>query len=255
MTTEAEVAPVAATENPATEEPAQTTPVVADPESSEAEQHDDEPKDEADPRDKAVKSLTRRVDRVTAARYQAEARAAELERQVQAYAQRLTQYEQPEQTQQQQVDPVALAKEIAKIEKVTERANGIAADGKKRFGAEFGSAVQTLSREAGAMFDQYGRPTGFGEAVLSADDPTAVINYLGSDPDLAAELADLTPIQQARRILKIENELGKPKEPIRSNAPKPITPVKSAMRDDGGVSDNLSIDEWIKRRNKQALGR
>lgn len=229
-------------------------PEVVTPGNSEAEQADQPPKDEANPHEKAAKALQRRVDRVTAARYQAEARAAEADRRAQELAQRLAQYEQPQEPQQQAADPVAIAKEIARIERVTEKANAIAKDGEKRF-ENFKDAVQTVNREAGALFDRYGRPTGFGEAVLSADDPAAVIHALHADPDLAAELADLTPIQQARRIARLEVEMSKPKEPPRSNAPRPITPVKAVARDDNALSDDLPLDEWLKRRNKQARGK
>jgi hypothetical protein len=45
-------------------------------------------------------------------------------------------------------------------------------------------------------------------------------------------------------------EIGKAKEPKQSSAPKPITPVKSAAKDDGALSDNLSPDEWAKRFRK-----
>jgi len=235
--------PVAEPKIPATEP--DVTPEAVNPETA-AEQTDQPEKDEADPRDKAVKSLTRRVDRVTAARYQAEARAQEAEKRAQEAMQRLAQYEQP-QEQQQGPDPISLAREIARIEKVTDKANTIAKDGAARFD-DFKAALQVVAREAGPLFDQVGRPTGLGEACLSADDPAAVLHHIGSDPDLAAELADLTPIQQARRIAKLETELSKPKEPIRSNAPKPISPVKAKAAPDG-LDDGLSTEEWIARRN------
>lgn len=229
------------------------TPEVVAPENSEAEQQD-QPKDEVDPREKAVKSLTRRVDRVTAARYQAEARAEEAERRAQEMAQRLAQYEQPQEPQQQAADPVAIAREISRIERVAEKANVIAKEGETRF-PDFKTAVQTVNRDIAPLFDRYGRPTGFGEAVMSADDPAAVIHALHMDPDAAAELADLNPIQQARRIARLEVEMSKPKEPPRSNAPRPITPVKAVARDDNALSDDLPLDEWIKRRNKQVRGK
>ena len=171
-----------------------------------------------------------------------EARAQQAEREREEVRQRLAQYEQPEQQQSQAPDPLSLAKEIAKIERVTEKANSIAKDGATRF-ENFKAALQVVSREAGPLFDQVGRPTPLGEVCISADDPAALLHYLGSDPDLAAELADLTPIQQARRIARLEMEMSKPKEPPRSNAPKPLKPVK-AVSSDVALSDQDSAEAW-----------
>lgn len=237
---ELQASPVAEAQIPA---PVQTdeTPEVVNPEPNEP-QADETPED---PRDKTVKSLQRRVDRLTAAKYQTQAEAQQARQQLEQLQARLAQYEQPEQPQQQQADPITLAKEIAKIEKVTEKANQIAKEGATKF-KDFGEAVKVVNREAGQLFDQYGRATPFGEAILASDDPAAVIHAIGTNPDLAADLADLSPIQQARRIARLEAELSKPKEPPKSSAPKPITPVK-ASKPDNGLSDDLPIDEWRRR--------
>jgi len=230
------VSPDAETQNPAPE--TDVTPEIVNPETA-ATEPDETPDD---PRDKTVKSLQRRVDRITATRYQAEARAQQAEQKAQEAMQRLAQYEQPEQQQQNAPDPLTLAREIAKIERISEKANGIAKDGEKRFD-NFKAALVVVSREAGPLFDQVGRATPLGEVCLSADDPAALLHYIGSDPDLASELADLTPFQQARRIARLEMEMSKPKEPPRSNAPKPITPVK-ATAGDTALSDKDSAEAW-----------
>ena len=248
MSTELPVSPVAETQNPAPE-PTETPEVVA-PEATEPEQAE-QPKPEDDPRDKAVKSLTRRVDRITAARYQAEARAQQAAQDAEALRQRLAQYEQgEEQPQRQQADPVALARELVTLERITEKSNTVAKDGAKRFEG-FNKALTVVTEEAGPLFmpvaPGIGRPTPLGEAILDADDPAAVLHHLGNHPDIAAELHDLTATQVARRIARLEIELSKANEPKQSNAPRPISPVKSAIKDDGGLSDNLPIDEWAKR--------
>lgn len=251
MSTEALVAPDAATEIPASE--AVQTPEVTDPEAS-AETQPDEPQ-EPDPRDKAVKSLNRRVDRITAARYQAEARAQQASQEAEQLRQRLAQYEQGETPQPRQQDPLALANEIATIREVTAKSNAVAKDGEKRFEG-FGKAVSVVIEEAGPLVvpiapgQSIGRPTPLGEAILDSEDPAAVLHYLGNNPDAAADLHGLTATQVARRIARIELEIGKAKEPKQSNAPKPITPVKSAAKDDGGLSDNLPPEEWAKRFRK-----
>lgn len=242
MTEENNGSPVAEPEIPATEVTAQEAPEVAAPENDEAAERDDPTK--------VVKRMERRIDRLTAARYQAEARAEQVAAQYEHLRAQFSQ-EAPQQGGQQ--DPVALAREIAQVERITEKANGIAADGNKRFEG-FGKAVQTVSAEVGSLFDKRGKATPIGEAILAADDPAALIHHIGTNPDLAADLADMTPIQQARKLARIEIEMGKPKETKQSTAPKPITPARAAVRDGGGLSDDLPIEEWAKRFQKQRHG-
>lgn len=253
MSTETPVTPDAVTENPASEQA--VPPEVATPEANADEQLDEPQKPEDDPRDKAVKSLNRRVDRITAARYQAEARATQAAQESEQLRQRLAQYEQGETPQPRQADPLALANEIATIREVTAKSNAVAKDGEKRFDG-FGKAVSVVIEEAGPLVvpiapgQSIGKPTPLGEAILDSEDPAAVLHYLGNNPDAAADLHGLTATQVARRIARIELEIGKAKEPKQSNAPKPITPVKSAAKDDGGLSDNLPPEEWAKRFRK-----
>ena len=234
MTTEIVGSPVAELEIPATDVPAQeVNPEVAAPENDEVAERDDPAR--------VVKRMERRIDRVTEKRYQAEARAAQLEQELQALRSQASQ-ENPQQGERQ--DPVALAREIAQVERVTEKANGIAADGGKRFGDAFGKAVQTVAAEVGAMFERSGKPTPLGEVILSSDDPAALIHHLGSNPDIAADLADLTPIQQARKLARIEIDMSKPRETKQSQAPKPITPARAVTRDTGALSNDLPIEDW-----------
>lgn len=241
MTIEETVSPGEETQNPAPEVTANEEPVVAEPENDEQAERD-EP-------EKRVKRMERRIDRLTAAKYQAEARAEQALAEIEQWRAKFSQQEQP-QHEQQQVDPVALAREIAQIDRVAEKATGIAKDGEKRFGETFKSAVQAVNTEVGALFDRRGKATPIGEAILSADDPAALLHHIGSNPDLAADLADLTPIQQARRLARIEIDMAKPRETKQSTAPKPLTPVRAATRDTGELADDLPIEEWNKRFQK-----
>jgi molecular chaperone GrpE (heat shock protein) len=255
MSTETIVAPDAPTEIPASD--TAVVPEVAEPETSEAAKPDESEKPEEDPRDKTVKNLTRRVDRVTAARYQAEARAQQAAAEAEQLRQELNQYRQGQEPAARQQDPVAIARQLNAIEKVNEKSNAIAKDGEAKFGKDiFSKALSVVIEEAGPLIvpiapgASIGMPSALGEAILDSDDPAGVLNYLGNNPDAAAELHGLSATQVARRIAKIEIELSKAKEPKQSNAPKPITPVKSTTKDDGGLSDNLSPEEWAKRFRK-----
>jgi len=93
-------------------------------------------------------------------------------------------------------------------------------------------------------------------AVQASKEGPALLYYLGKNPDVAAELASLPPLQMAVRIGAIEaTKLVKP-DPSPTKAPAP-TPKLSGTAKASTVSlssadaDKLSINEWMNRRNKQ----
>lgn len=236
-------------------EPTQTaqetapTPEVAEPETVETpEAHEG-----SDESDKSLKRMERRIQRLTAAKYQTMAEAQNAKAEADSLRQKLAQYEQPETPAGP--DPLALAREIARIEKIAERSNTIAKDGAARF-PQFEHAIQAIARDVGPLFDRVGRTTGLGEAVLATDDPAAVLHAIGTDPDLAGELSEMSTIQQVRRIARLEAELGKTPEPKASTAPKPIAPVKGAgggNKDPSQMSD-AEFAQWRKEQIKARRG-
>lgn len=216
----------------------------------------DEPDSEAldkpaDASAKHVRRMERQVQRLTAAKYQTQAEAQQAKAEADALRQKLAQYEQPE--ERQGPDPIALAREIARVERIAERSNAVAKDGTKRF-PDFNEAVQAIARDVGPLFDRAGRTTGLGEAVLAADDAAAVLHAIGTDPDLAGELSEMSAIQQARRIAKLEAELAKPVALKASTAPQPIAPIKGAG---GGTKDpsQMSDKEFAQWRRDQIKAR
>lgn len=236
MTQETIAAPGAAAELPAPV--VAETPEVASPEpaadtSQPATESVQEPT-EAE-RDKALRAMQRRIDKRTADLYRERAKLELAERKLQEYEQRPS--EEPQQ------DPIKLAREIARLEKVQERSNAIANEGAKAF-PDFREAVVALAQEVGALYDQRGAPMPLMEAILDSDIPAKVLYHLGRNPDIAADLADLTPTQQARRIARLEVELSKPATQQVSKAPQPLTPVKSGgnvVKDESAMTDA----EWI----------
>lgn len=222
MNTEANAAPDVAADTATSEQIANTTPEVATPESSAEEQGQQTEKPEADDSDKSLKRLQRRVDRVTAARYQAEARAQQLEEQLARFQQQA----QPE-GEAQQVDPYELAKQIATAERITERSNAVYRDGVKAHGDAFMQSVAAVQDEAGPLFDKRGLATPLGEAILDADKPADLLAYIGKNPDIAESLQGLSAAQLGRRIASIEAQMVKP-EPKASKAPLPLEPVKAS---------------------------
>lgn len=247
MSTEAETVELAPTLN--TPEPTQTAPEVVTPD-VEAAKPDDEQKAEPskeDDAEKARRAMQRRIDKRTADLYRERAEKEQLSQRLAALEARAN--GEPEQPPQQ-VDPYEVAKEIARVERVTEKANGIAQDGEQRFKAEFRTALETVVEEAGQLFDKKGLPTHLGEAILESDDAAALLHHLGTNPDLAAELNGLSPAQLGRRIERIEAQMkAKPQPKPVSKAPEPARPI-SASRSSGSLAD-LSMDEYIATRRAQ----
>lgn len=180
-----------------------------------------------------------------------------LHQELQQARERLSQFEtaQPQQARapQESADPVAIAREIALVEKVAEKSNQIYKDGNKRF-PDFEEAVLAVAEEAGPLFDRYGRPTPVMDAVLDSDKPTDLLHFLGKNPDLASELEGLTPAQLGRRIARIEAQMSDQAKPKTSAAPKPLAPVRGGSSDQKDPTD-MSQSEFAKWRKEQIAKR
>lgn len=224
------------------------TPEVVTPD-ADAEQQQEDAKPEEDEGRRAIQRMQRRIDKRTADLYRERAEAQQLRERLRQYEQS----QQQEEPQQYAPDPLTLAKEISKIERVTERANTVAKDGEKRF-TDFRQAVTAVVQEIGPLFDQIGRPTPISEAILDSDDAAGLLHYLGTNPDAAADLEGLTPAQLGRRIALIEARMKDAARPKQSAAPKPVSPTRAGGRDDGGLRDDLPIEEWNRRYQKLMRG-
>lgn len=97
------------------------------------------------------------------------------------------------------------------------------------------------------------------EAIQSSEVGPDVAYYLGSNPKEAARISQLSPIQQAREIGKIEVKLTTtPPTKKTSSAPAPITPV-TAKHTGAPVVDttdprsvkNMSTSDWIAAENER----
>ena len=148
-------------------------------------------------------------------------------------------------------DVRALAREIATVERIAEKANVIAKDGNKRF-ADFSEALTTLREEAGDLFDKRGLPTPIGEAILEAEDPAALIRFLGTNDDLAAELQGLTPTALGRKIARFEAQMkAEPKPKPASKASDPITPIRGTSNATVKAPEQMNQAEYEAHRKKQ----
>lgn len=234
------VAPVAETQNPATD--AQQAE-VAQPEEGQ------EPAKELTPAEKEARALKRRVDRLTRERYQERAQF-DVERQ--QWQQRPQEQTAPQEapTGLANQDVIeARAREIAAAQVFNTKCNDIVARGKKELGEDFDRSVAALNEE-GVLFGRDTKPTALLQAVIESDMPDKLLHHLGQNPDLAAELADMTPVRQAKRLGQLEAELApKAREP--SRAPRPLEPVK-AVATPGIPNPDTDPAAWRAWRDKTA---
>lgn len=236
MNIESQAAPVEAAQIPSTD-PA-VVPALADPETPEGTDQPQKP--ELTPAEREAKALKRRVDRLTREKYETQAELQQL-RQRPAEPQ-----EETPQLTEQEVN--RRAQQIADTKAFNARCDDIDRVGRKEF-PDFKEKFVELSEEI-PTFTKDG-PTPFLEALLDSENPAALIHHLGSNPDLAAELADLSPRQQVRRLALIERDMGaKEAPPKTSSAPKPIQPVKPTATA-GGPDAGKDPEAWIAWRNAQ----
>lgn len=144
------------------------------------------------------------------------------------------------------------AKELHRQQTISERVGRVLASGSKLDG--FDAAVNAVA-EVVPFTDRQGRPTAFIEAVLDADDPAAVLKYLGDNPDEADDFADLTPAQLGRRLAKLEDKLKPGAKKETSAAPKPLKPVSGNNAGSEPDPSKMTDAEFIAWRKKQIQAR
>lgn len=207
------------------------TPEVVTPETDAEPSAEDTQQGHDDPVAKLQARFERRIGRATAARYQEAARAAQAEQRARDLEARLAQYEQQQTGQQpealtpEKVLPLAqhLAQQIRQQERVVESVRKVLDSGRSLEG--FDAACNAVDAEI-SFYDNAGRPTPFLSTVMECESPAKVLHHLGRNPELVAEMADMTPTQQARRLDRLEAALNKPAEPKVTAAPKPLAPLK-----------------------------
>lgn len=237
MTIESQAAPVEAAQIPSTD-PATIAPVQAEPENPEGNAEPQKP--ELTPAEREARALKRRVDRLTREKYQTQAELQQLRQRPadpQADASQLT---------EQEIN--RRAHQVAEAKAFNDRCNEIARVGAKEY-PDFMDKFAELSADIPTIKDN--RPTPFMEAVLDSDNPAALLHHIATNPELADELADLSPRQQVRRLALIERDMGaKEAPPKTSSAPKPIQPVKPTATA-GGPDPGKDPEAWIAWRNAQ----
>jgi hypothetical protein len=210
---------------------------------------------EEDDATKALKRMQRRIDKRTADVYRERAENEQLKQRLAA----LEAKDGPKE-ETQTVDPYVLAKDLARADRFAEMSNQLVDAGTKKH-SDYMHVLKDLSTEVGEFVKRDGKPSPFMEVVIEvAETPqrrAELLYHLGKNPDIAADLADLNPIQLAKRLDRLERELTDSSKPKTSNAPKPLEPVKGKASD-SDLGPGLSDAEWMKRREaqiKEARGR
>lgn len=81
------------------------------------------------------------------------------------------------------------------------------------------------------------------EMLAGSDVGTDVAYYLGQNPKEAAQIASLSPLEQARRIGAIESRVALTASRKPSSAPDPITPIKGGGGTPKSPTD-MTVDEY-----------
>lgn len=123
--------------------------------------------------------------------------------------------------------------------------------------AEFAETVDDYDKVARNKDLQINQP--MADTIKSMETGPAVLYYLGKNQDIADNIAQLSPKAAERELYRIEMKLEQsPKAEKVSKAPAPppkIAGVESKVNinPSKGESDDLSTEEWMKRRNKQLM--
>lgn len=240
-------------------DPSATTQIPADAQLTTLQNED---RDDADPakkdgdaaapadHDKTIRKLQRRIDSRTRGLGERDAEIAHLRRQLeQRQSERSEDAPQGESTKQlSEADVESRARQLAddrvyrdsistKTQSMLKAAKEI--DGFNDLAAEVAQEIPFLDRS--------GKPTPFIEDILDRDPATAakLIEHIAHDPELLADLAEMTERQRTRKLALLETEIAK-KPAKRSNAPQPLSPLNGNARSDG-PSDNDSVDDWLKK--------
>lgn len=205
----------------------------------EAEQQTEQQQEQA----KKEPWFQKRIGELTREKYEAK-RAADDAR---AEAERLRQaIAQGQQSDQQQPDVQTLARQEAQKlvaeQRFNDACNKVYATGKSEF-PDFDQAVSNLQM-VGANRD-------FLDLATTSDAGHKLLHHLGSDLDEAARILALPPIQMARELTKLEIKLSQPVAKPVSKAPAPIKPVGSGGATSTGLSDDLPIEEWMRRHSQR----
>jgi hypothetical protein len=249
MTTESQVTTPDVTEIPSGES-AVTPEIAGQDNANEAQTPEggEGTKPEPTAAERAAKALERRVARLTREKYQLSAQLEQTRQVPQPNGEQETLT--PDEVERRADEK---ARAMTETQRLNDRSNQIYETGVKAFKGDFDKALSEI-QQISPLFDAKGKPVPLMQAIFETDEPHKVLHYLGTNLDVAEELADMSPLRAARMLGQIEADLAKKPEPKPSNAPKPLQPVKAAAA--GSAPDPSKDPEgWAKWRNEQTHGK
>jgi hypothetical protein len=146
------------------------------------------------------------------------------------------------------------ADQIARAREFNKACNNIVEHGKKDYKETWDEAIKNLN-----LVGAIGKDVSpvFLENAVELKDPHKVLHYLGTNIEEGERISRLSPTRMAMELARVEATLGNPpvevKPPI-SNAPAPVIPVGGQAKGTGALSlddPNLSADEWYALRARQ----
>lgn len=143
-----------------------------------------------------------------------------------------------------------IAETRAKAKAFNDRCNSAYEAGEKAFGDKWDGAIKNL-RLAGLINEG---DLSFLEAALETEAPERVLHALGTDPDEALRIANLSPMKRAIEMDRLATKLGKPVAPPERRAPPPVETVEGAGSP-GFDPENCSMEEFEKWRAAQEAKR
>lgn len=260
MSTEGEVVEPVVTET-VTEPVVTPTEPAAEPTAEELAAKEEKAKAELQ------KGVQRRIDKITRARYEAEARAKMLEERLTAIEQRQTR-EAPKDPGTPKIDQydnfddyvAAKAAYIAdqRIEStLTERERRQTAE---REATERTKTVESWNKrveKATAEMPDFEEVIASSEvpmtepmqqAIMESDVGPKLAYYLANNPDEARDIARMSPIGAIRTLGRIEERLSKPAEKKPTSAPAPLTPISGSAKvsKDPSEMSQAEFEKWRK---------
>jgi hypothetical protein len=214
-------------------------------------------------KEKEKRGAQKRIDRLTREKYELKAKAEYLERIL---------IQQPETRQQQQgLDRSQFDSEAEYIEAIVEqrldRERQVAdAKNQEQARASIAQTVDSIYAEAEAESDDFDAEEFrkdiaskmsnlMADAIIESDISAKLLVHFNDNPKDVERIAALSIARQAVEIGKLEASLSSTTAPRKSAAPAPISKTLGKGKSEVGLSDNLSADEWMARRNKQLYGR
>ena len=140
------------------------------------------------------------------------------------------------------------AQELAKQNQWKETTEKIWNEGLSKYG-DWAPQLNNMAQILGGI------PTTLTEAAIESGAPHEVLYHLAKNVDEAARIALLPPTRQAVAVAKLAQNVSAPRKV--TSAPPPISPkVQGIGSAPASLDDpNISMEEWARLRNEQAMNR